>query len=84
MQYNPGNVGTGNAYRIFVGKRLRKHPLRGPKRRRKNDIRDVGCEDWGWVSVTQDHVQSRALLLEVWKLHVNPGAELLYYEDREI
>jgi ribosome biogenesis protein Nip4 len=55
-----------NAYKILVGKREGKRPLRKPKCRWEDnirtDLRDIGCEDFDWAHVLQDRYQWRTLV----------------------
>jgi hypothetical protein len=62
-------AGTGelrNAYRILVGKPVRKRPL-GRSRCRwvddiKTDLREIGWDGMGWIYLAQDRDQWRGLL----------------------
>jgi hypothetical protein len=46
--------------RILVGKPEGKRPLGRPRYRRV-DLQDEGCEDTGWINVSQDRDSWRAL-----------------------
>jgi RNase H-fold protein (predicted Holliday junction resolvase) len=67
-------VDKRNAYRIVVGKPLRKHPLVGPRIKWvdniKINLKDVGCEDEMWMEVTQNRVQLLVLFTPVSDLQV--------------
>jgi hypothetical protein len=63
-----------NEYRILVGKPEGKRPL-GRSRRRwvdniKIDLRQIGWDGMGWVDLTQDRDQWRALVNTVMNLRV--------------
>jgi hypothetical protein len=63
-----------NAYRIFVGKREGKRPLRRPRRRWVDninmDLREIGWGGMGWLDLAQDRVQRRALVNTVMNFRV--------------
>ena len=53
-----------NAYRVLVGKSLRKRPFGRPRYRWKDniklDLREVGCDHGDWKVLTKDRDQWRA------------------------
>jgi hypothetical protein len=63
-----------NAYRILLGKRERKGPLGGPRRRWmdnvKMDLRETAWSGMDWIDLTQDRDQWRALVNTVINLRV--------------
>jgi hypothetical protein len=63
-----------NAYRILVGKPEGKRPLGRPRRRWEDsirmDLREIGWGDIGWIDLSQDRDQSRALVNTVMNLRV--------------
>jgi hypothetical protein len=63
-----------NSYRILVGKLLVKHPLRGLRKRRKDNIkvnfRKVGHEDGRRMEAAQVCVQQRVFVFVVLNLCV--------------
>jgi hypothetical protein len=64
-----------NACRILVGKQEGKRPLRGPRRRRVNNvkmyIRELGWDGMDWIDLAQDRDQWRALVNTVMNLQVS-------------
>jgi hypothetical protein len=63
-----------NAYRILVGKPEGKRPLGRPRRRCvdniKIDLRQIGWDGMGWIDLTQDIDQWRAVVNTVMNLRV--------------
>jgi len=61
--------GTGEAYRVLVGKPEGKKPLGRPGRRWKDNIKkvfqEVGCEGMSWIDVAQDRESWWAVLIKV-------------------
>jgi hypothetical protein len=63
---------TRNAYRILVGKRQGKRPLRRRRRRWvdniKIDLGEIGWDGVDWIELAQDRDQWRALVNTVMNL----------------
>jgi hypothetical protein len=63
-----------DAYRILVGKLVRKRPLRRQRRSWadsiKIDLREVGWYGMDWIDLAQDRDQWRALVITVMNLRV--------------
>jgi hypothetical protein len=61
-----------NAYRIMVGRPVRRRPLGRPRHRcvanTKWDPRDIGWDDMNWIDVAEDRDQWRALVNSVMNL----------------
>jgi hypothetical protein len=62
------------AYRVLVGKREGKRPIRGPRRRWVDNITmDLGEVGWGdvdWIGLAKDRNRWRALVNSVLNLRV--------------
>jgi hypothetical protein len=63
-----------NAYRLLVGKPVRKRPLGRPRRRCvdiiRMDLGKVGWDDMDWIGLAQDRNRWRALVNSVLNLRV--------------
>ena len=74
----PGHVARmgedRGAYRVLVGKREGKRPLRRPRRRWVDNIRNylqkVGCGYMDWIGLAQDRDRWRTLVSAVMNLRV--------------
>jgi hypothetical protein len=62
------------AYRVLVGKPVRKRSLHRPRRRWKDNIKmslqEVGCGAMDWIELVQDRDRWRALVNAVMNLWV--------------
>jgi hypothetical protein len=65
---------TRNAYRILVGKPVRKRPLGRPRRRWVDninmDLGEIGWDGRDWIELAQDRDQWRAFVNTVMNLRV--------------
>jgi hypothetical protein len=68
------NEGTGNAYRILMGKAEGKRSLGIPRRRWVDNIeinlREIGWDGMDWIELAQDKNKWRALVNTVMNLRV--------------
>jgi hypothetical protein len=60
-----------NAYRILVGNPEGKRPLRRPRRRWVDNIREIGWDGGDWLDLVRDRDQWRALVNAVMNLRVS-------------
>jgi hypothetical protein len=63
-----------NAYITFVGKPGGNRPLRGPRRRREDnirmDLREIGSESIDWIHLAKDRDQWRDLVNTVMNFRI--------------
>jgi hypothetical protein len=59
-----------NACRILMGTPKRRKHLGSPRRRRKDNIKEIGWRSIGWIDLAQDWDQMRALVNTVMNLQV--------------